>query len=98
MEIRGKVYEVGTTQKITDKFSSRAIVIETEGKYQKKVAIEFVNDKIDMLTAILAGDCVTIQFDIESREHKGRWYTSARGWKLESAAVSDATPTGDLPF
>jgi hypothetical protein len=42
----------------------------------------------------MAGNTLTIDFDIESREFNGRWYPDVKAWKIESAeAANNTTPS-----
>lgn len=86
------------------------IIVETEGKYPKNVCISIWGDKIN--TSILnPGTMLIIDFDVESREFNGKWYTTVKAWKIEAAGgqpseISDGPMdmTGpqddkqDLPF
>lgn len=78
------------------------IIVETEGQYPKKVCISIWGDKIN--EAILKpGNQLTIDFDVESREYNGRWYTDVKAWRVDaasgggsSAAPVDAHPADDV--
>lgn len=89
------------------------IIVETEGSaYPKKVCISIWGDKIDA-SQLQAGNQLKIDFDVESREYNGRWYTDVKAWKIEatgsvavadfpSQAVGEGMPAkaedDDLPF
>ncbi|MCL1938260.1 MAG: DUF3127 domain-containing protein [Candidatus Azobacteroides sp.] len=59
------------------------IVVETEAQYARKICISIWGDKIP--TQLQVGQLLTIDFDIESREFNGRWYTDIKAWKVETA-------------
>lgn len=70
------------------------IILETDGQYPKKVCISIWGDKIDE-SVLKTGTRLTIDFDIESREYNGRWYTDVKAWKVARAgsnAQADAPP------
>ena len=85
------------------------IIVETEGQYPKKVCISIWGDKIQD-DQLQAGSMLKIDFDVESREFNGRWYTDVKAWKVEPASGSAPAPSpeppsftpdndeGDLPF
>ena len=82
------------------------IIIETDGQYPKKICISVWGDKINE-SQLKPGNELKIDFDIESREYNGRWYTDVKAWKIESTGnqPQDAAPTGlmnnedeDVPF
>lgn len=63
------------------------IVVETEGLYPKKVCVSIWGDKINP-SQLQLDNMLTIDFDIESREFNGRWYTDVKAWKVELAGVN----------
>lgn len=68
------------------------IVVETNERFPKKICISIWGDKINP-SQLTAGNTLTIDFDIESREYNGRWYTDVKAWKVEAAdAANNAVP------
>jgi hypothetical protein len=65
------------------------IIVETDGKYPKKVCLCVWGDKID-LSQVKIGQQLNLSFDIESREFNGRWYTDLKVFKLETEGGSTA--------
>ena len=57
-------------------------IVETGDAYPKKVCISVWGDKINP-TVLVVGNELSIDFDIESREYNGRWYTDLKAWKIE---------------
>jgi hypothetical protein len=81
----------GTITKILDKVEGQGangawfkqeFVVQQEGQYGKPVAITAWNDKIDDIEGV--GSEVTVEVNLESREHNGRWYTEAKMWKIKT--------------
>lgn len=66
------------------------IIVETGGQYPKKVCVSIWGDRIDP-GQLQVGNELKIDFDIESREYNGRWYTDVKAWKLEVAGSADNT-------
>ncbi len=82
------------------------IIVETEGNYPKKVCISIWGDKIEE-SKLAVGNNLKIEFDVESREYNGRWYTDCKAWKIDLAGASsggdsagpiDASHDEGLPF
>jgi hypothetical protein len=88
------------------------IIVETDGQYPKKVCISIWGDKISE-DQLQIGNQLKIDFDIESREYNGRWYTDIKAWKIElevsskqntseNHSISNTSNTNndnnDLPF
>ena len=67
-------------------------IIETDDAYPKKICVSVWGDKIDP-TALVVGNELKIDFDLESREYNGRWYTDVKAWKIElvSNTISNNT-------
>ena len=72
-------------------WKKQSIIVETDGQYPKKICITTWGDKFNA-AQWQPGLLLTIDFDIESREFNGRWYTDLKAWKIEPAgAVSTGT-------
>jgi hypothetical protein len=92
MQLIAKLTQVLPLQSGTGKngqWKKQDIIVETEGQYPKKVCISIWGDKIDE-KQLQPGNTLKLEFDIESREFNGKWYTDAKAWKVE---VADATQT-----
>jgi len=110
MEISGKIIAIlpiATGQGKNGVWRNQDSVLETTDHYPKKVCFNLWGDNIDKFP-ISIGDEVTINFDVESREYNGRWFTTVKAWKVETKNVqqnqppiqyqSDINPGSDLPF
>lgn len=116
MNIEGKICVIlpeATGEGKNGVWRSKDAVLETDGQYPKKVVFNLFGDKIDQFPLAM-GDRINMHFEIDSREHQGRWYPSIKCWKVEkiggtvasapasyepSAAVSAPGATDDgLPF
>lgn len=67
------------------------IIVETDGQYPKKICISVWGEKINE-SLLQVGNRLKIDFDVESREYNGRWYTDVKAWKIE--AEGTAAPAG----
>lgn len=114
MQLSGKLIQLlplQTGQGKNGTWKKQEIILETEGQYPKKVCIAIWGDKADEKT-LQVGNNLKIDFDVESREYNGRWYTDVKAWKVEIAgtaptAYNDLEPQAgesidnldsDLPF
>ncbi|GAA4059598.1 DUF3127 domain-containing protein [Flavobacterium chungnamense] len=86
------------------------IIVETEGQYPKKICISIWGDKINEKQLII-GNQLSIDFELESREFNGKWYTDVKAGKIDlvdniivtESMKSDFTPEENyeddgLPF
>lgn len=109
MQLTAKLISLLPLQTGTGKngtWKKQDIIVETEGTYPKKVCISIWGDKIDE-SKLQPGNMLRIDFDVESREYNGRWYTDVKAWKLELAGAGNGGSEGpidrphdegDLPF
>ncbi|MDR0865924.1 MAG: DUF3127 domain-containing protein [Candidatus Symbiothrix sp.] len=72
------------------------IIVETDGQYPKKVCVSIWGDKISQ-AQLQPGNVLTIDFDVESREFNGRWYTDVKAWKVEAAGAPQETRMPEAP-
>lgn len=72
------------------------IIVETDGQYPKKICISIWGDKINP-QMLQAGVTLKIDFDVESREFNGKWYTDVKAWKVEVATAGDSADADMIP-
>ena len=115
MELSGKVFKVMPVESGEGKngvWKKQAVVIETaHEKYPKKVAVQFWGDLVNHENFVEGND-ISVEFDVESREYNGKWYTDVKAWrvnrkentqsssKTSTASVQQATPAyteADVP-
>lgn len=86
MEIKGKVIQslgvLSGTSKSGKSWSKATVIIETEGQYPKKVALDNMKES-EKFSAIPVGTTGTFHVEIDSREFNGRWFTNVNCWKWE---------------
>jgi len=96
LEITGNIIKidepVSGTSKAGNKWTKQTFVIETEGEYPKKIALDCFGKTVELLQNSNVGDNITVSFNIESREHKEKWYTNINAWRI----VSNSTATAGL--
>ena len=99
MQISGKLIQLlpqQTGQGKNGTWKKQEVIIETEGQYPKKVCIAIWGDKADE-KILQVGNTLKIDFDVESREYNGRWYTDVKAWKVELAGSGSAFNEGPPP-
>lgn len=114
MELEGTVkqlLEPVTGESAKGPWKRQEFVIETKDDYPKMVCFTVWNDKIDV-SQLQEGLAVTVYFNLSSREHNGKWFTSATAWRVNAGGdgggsdVVDPEPPeapsqevqDDLPF
>ena len=90
MQITARLFQVLPLQSGMGKngeWKKQDIVVETDAQYPKKICISIWGDKINE-SQLQVGNMLTVDFDVESREYNGRWYTDVKAWKIELAGES----------
>jgi hypothetical protein len=85
MQLTAKLIQLLPIQTGTGKngeWKKQDIIVETDGQYPKKVCVSIWGEKIDE-QQLVVGNSLTIDFDVESREYTGRWYTDLKAWKVD---------------
>lgn len=100
MEMKGKVLKVLPT--VTGmgkkgKWHKQQFIIEVmNGTHPTKLCVELWGEEHITKAELIPDLAITMKFDMESREHNDRWYTSIRAFGItwESQAVRRWTPGG----
>jgi hypothetical protein len=86
MEIQGVLKQIlplesGET-KSGKAWQKQTIIVETQETYPKLIAIEVSEKVISRLQDYQIGHTITCSINIESREYKGKYFTSVKAWKI----------------
>ena len=100
MEITGNIIHIlpaQTGQGKNGPWKKQEFVIETADTYPKKVCLAAWGDKID-LNKFSTGQNVKANFDVESREYNGKWYTDLKAFNLTTTKNDMSGPPQDNDF
>ena len=98
MQLIGKLVQVLPIQTGTGRngeWKKQDIIVETDGQYPKKVCVSIWGDRINE-QQLVVGNNLKLEFDIESKEFSGRWYTELKAWRIELAALGAVVPQNNL--
>lgn len=59
------------------------VIVETEGKFPKKICITCWGDMAENELLKETGKTLIFNVDIESREYNGRWFTDIKAWRID---------------
>lgn len=93
MQITAKLVQVlpaQTGQGKNGEWRKQEIIVETDGQYPRKICISVWGDKLGGLK-LSPGTELSVDFDIESREYNGRWYTDVKAWRVTESDVPGET-------
>jgi hypothetical protein len=99
MQLTAKLSQILPTESGMGKngeWKKQSIIVETEGQYPKKICMTFWGDKFNT-AQWQPGLLLAIDFDIESREFNGRWYTDVKAWKIEPAGAVSTEVVSTIP-
>ena len=106
MEISGKIVKILDTQRFTsqrngNEYVKNTFVIETQGNYPKRIAFSVMGEEKFLQMAIVVGNTYNVQFDVESREWQGKWFTECQAWRVtcvdgQQVQQSQAPAQGDM--
>lgn len=95
MEVKGRVImNLGVqsgTSKAGKAWSKASIVVETEGQYPKKIAMDNLKNA-EEFAKLAPGTAGTFHIEVSSNEFNGRWYTSVNCYKWETASPYPQQP------
>lgn len=113
MEIKGRVFSVGNTETVNEKFKKRELILEyaENPEYVEYIKFEATQNKVDLLNPIRVGDEIEVSFNLRGRAWKDRFgkqhYTNNLViWKIaklngenqERSYNSTASVNEGLPF
>ena len=107
MELNTNIHSIGETQNVTDTFSKREFVVETQEDYPQFLLLQVIKDKCGVLNNYKVGQNVKVSLNL-----KGRLWTNKEGvekcfntlecWRIEkledSAEAPIDNPDDDLAF
>lgn len=93
-----KLLPIQTGMGKNGQWKKQEFILDIDGQYPKKLCISVWGDKINE-KILVPGNMITVDFDLESREYNGRWYTEVKAWKVEKAGDSqpDNSENGFAP-
>lgn len=86
MQLTAKIEQVLTPvtgESKNGKWKKQDVIVEINSNFQKKLCLTLWGDKFDT-NLLVVGTSLNFNFDIESNESNGRWFTNTKVWKIES--------------
>lgn len=107
MEFTGKIIYVSPIKRGVSEHTDKAwakisFVVEQQNvQFPEKALFEvFGEDRINQMP-IVAGNEVTVSFDIDASQYNARWYNTLRAWRVVAAqqqpAAAPAAPATPVP-
>ena len=98
-KLTGTVKVVSPTQVISEKFSKREFVIETQDQYPQLVMFQATQDKCSLLDNVQVSSQVEVSFNLRGREWTSpagevKYFNTLEAWRIEKVGQSNAMPAG----
>ena len=110
---QGRIRKISERKQISDKFTTRDLVIETTDQYPQIIIFQLSNAKCDQVDNLKVGEQINVHFNLRGREWTNQQgevkvYNTLDAWKVELIRedAGSAQPTqqagggttDDLPF
>jgi type 1 fimbria pilin len=99
MNLQGTIKLINNPQKVSDKLTKQQMVltIDEDTKYPQNIAIEFLNDKTQILQKHKAGEKVSVDINLRGNEYNGKYYNNLVGWKVAQVINNEVTNSQQNP-
>jgi hypothetical protein len=102
MNIKGKIKVINPTIVVSDKFSKREFVVETEETYPQPISIQLTKDKCSLLDLFKVGQDVEVSVNLRGREWNSpqgetKYFNTIEAWKITSLAVAEKSIQNNIP-
>ncbi|MDR2805812.1 MAG: DUF3127 domain-containing protein [Dysgonamonadaceae bacterium] len=94
MQLTAKLIQILPLQSGTGRngeWKKQDIIVETQDQYPKKISVALWGTKFQHVS-LNPGELYTIDFDVESREFNGKWYTDVKAWRIEAQNTQNGAP------
>jgi len=89
-KLTASVHKILDVQKFDSGFYKQTLVLKTQGDYPQSIPFEFFKDKTALLDNLTEGQIVTVHFNVEGSEWKGKFYPKLVGWKVDAEQDGNA--------
>jgi hypothetical protein len=98
-KLTGTVKVINPTQVISEKFSKREFVIETQDQYPQLVMFQATQDKCSLLDNVQQNSQVVVSFNLRGREWTSpagevKYFNTLEAWRIEKVGQGNAMPAG----
>jgi len=111
-QIKGKIHYIGAQEDVTEKFSKRAIIIETDDQYAPFVKLEFTQERCGLVDSFAIGSEVTVTYDVKgskstytNKNGQTDCFVALQAWKItgeqstpKAQSGKPMAPVNDLPY
>ena len=83
LAIEGKIIKIFDAVKVSETFTKRELIIETDDRYPQTVKIDFTQNLTTILDDKKEGQTVKVYFNVRGRQWQDKYFVSLNGWRIE---------------
>lgn len=97
LELEGKIYRIDETVKVSETFSKREFIIETQDQYKQHIMLQMTKDKCSLLDGYKVGDDVKVSYNLQGRLWSSplgeeKCFNTLQSWLISKIDTSKQTP------
>lgn len=92
LEVTGSIYRIDPEEAVSALFKKRQVIIKTDENYPQFIAVEFQQDRVDLLDPYQVGQNVTISLNLAGRlwtnpQGEEKCFNTIKGWKVQKVGT-----------
>lgn len=96
-QLTGKLIVKNETQVVSEKFSKREFVIETQDTYPQTILFQLTQDKCTLLDNAKVGDTLTVSYNLRGRgwtnpQGETKYFNTIEAWRVELSGAQLQAP------
>ncbi len=98
-KLTGTLKVINPTQVISDRFSKREFVVETQDQYPQMILFQATQDKCGLLDNYQTNEQVEVSFNLRGREWTSpqgevKYFNTIEAWRIERVGQAAPMPAG----
>ena len=98
-KLTGTLKVINPTQVISDRFSKREFVVETQDQYPQMIMFQATQDKCGLLDNFQMNEQVEVSFNLRGREWTSpqgevKYFNTIEAWRIERVGQAASMPAG----
>lgn len=90
--LQGKLHLINEAKQVSDKFTVKDFVIQTDGQYPQLITMQASNKSIEWLDKCKVGDEVEVAFDVRGRQWNDKFFNTLSAYSIKVISAATAVP------
>jgi hypothetical protein len=100
LELEGKIYRIDATVQVSDTFSKREFIVETDEQYKQYIMFQMTKDKCSVLDGYKKGDAVKVSYNLQGRLWSNpmgdeKCFNTLQSWLISKLDTSKQSPAAN---